>query len=425
MNVPLTIVGVVYASLFLNFFLVASFDNLGPRLTESHGLDPEQLSIIISVKSFVNMAMGPALALLSSHIPLLFMFTACSFSIALAYTGIAFSSSMAAFLVSRALHGIGTSGLMVGGMSVLMRCVSREQRGRYSSIAYSAAGHAALVAPILSGVMYDFLGQEWTFLIPAILTVAVTVVSFLVLRRALSIPVLHHTESQITTINKSDMWPCVKLIFANPFSFIALAGIFSQGFSFGTCESTLPQMLNDWDNSSLPVLTTSLIYSVGPLTFTLLAPLVGFMIDRVGHYKVLLFALCMYTVCFPFFHMLEVTLPGLGACIGIAFGITVIAEVSVFPLIAEIVEATKIANADAIGYALNEMFVQGGYATGNVVGRQLVDWGGLLGMGVFIASWNAVVVGISLVILLRMTRVRLLPPIGKYTKEQVVKDTLP
>ena len=411
MNTAWTVVGVVYASLFLNFFLVASFDSLGPRLTESHGLTHSQLSIIISIKSMLNMAMGPALALMSWRIPLLWMFSVCSVSIALAYAGIAISSTMTGFLISRALHGIGTSGLMVGGMSVLMKCVVRNVRGKYSSIAYSAAGHAPLVAPVLSGLMYAKLGQFWSFMIPAIVTLFVTIVSFCLLKRALAVPILHSAQSQVcstNTIRKADMWPCVQRIFRNPISFIALAGIFCQGVSFGSCESTLPQILTDWTNpvtgEGLSVLTTSLLYSVGPLTFTLFAPLVGFLVDRFAHYKVLLFGLCMYAILFPWFQLLDNTLPGLTACIGIAFGITVFAEVSIYPLIAEIVEATNIPHADGIGYALNEMFIQGGYAVGNIIGRLLVDWNGTLAMGCFVSGLDTIVVLISIAILIKFAK---------------------
>ena len=134
--------------------------------------------------------------------------------------------------------------------------------------------------------------------------------------------------------------------------------------------------------------------------FTISAPIAGHFVDKIGHYKVLLFALTMYTITFPFFHILDNSLTGLGACIGIAFAIAAIAEVSIYPLIASIVETTGIRNGDAIGYALNEMFIQAGYAVGNVSGRKLVDWNGLLAMGVFIASLDGIFVTASVLVLL-------------------------
>lgn len=411
----LTVTLIIYTSLFLNFFMVASFDSLGPRLAESHEISMEDLSIIISVKSFINMAMGPTMALLSPQLNAALLFTIGGLSVGGSYIAMGFSKSMSGFLIARGLHGIGTSGLMVGGMSVLMRCVPKKSRGKYTSIAYSAAGHAPLVAPLLSGVMYDKLGQLWTYLIPGILTLGVSVVSFIVLGRLASKPVRDSNgEISATTIARKDMWPCFMHILRNPWTFIALGGIFCDGFSFGCCESTLPQILTDWEGG-LPVLTTSLIYSAGPLTFTIMAPIAGHFVDKVGHYKVLLFGLALYVVAFPFFDLLASSLVGLGGCICIAFMGASIMEVSIYPLIASITESTGFAHSETIGYALNELSIQGGFAIGNLSGRQLVNWSGLLAMGAFVSGIDAIVVGVSVAIVIVLSRR------GKKGKETIVK----
>ena len=403
-SIPIKVTGIVYSALFFNFFLVASFDNLGPRLAESHSISLQQLSIILSIKSFVNMIFGPIFALVSYKLPASLLFTIGSFCVAGALSGIAFSDSVGGFLISRALHGIGTSGLMVGGMSVLMRSVPKKQRGKYSSIAYSSAGHAALVAPILSGVMYDGLGQVWTFLIPGICSLVVTGISYVWLGRLLAIPVMQSSDS--TVIEKRMIWPCVVRIFTCAMSFVAIIGIVSDGLSFGSCESVLPALLVDWDGGSLPVITSSLIYSVGPLMFTIMAPIAGFFVDRIGHHKVLLFGLSLYVIMMPLFQIFDDTLVGIGACIGIAFAIASICEVAIYPFIAEIAEATQIPHADTVAYAVNEFFIQAGYAVGNVVGRQLVDWNGTLALGAFISAWDALAIIASVSILYYLRTVK-------------------
>ena len=421
METVLKVTIIVYVALFFDFFLVASFDNLGPRLASSHGISLEKLSVIQSVKSFVNMAMGPVFALSSSKLPTTLLFTVGSFGIVAAYTGIAFAVSEAGFYTARVLHGIGTSGLMIGGMSVLMRCVPKKKRGKYTSIAFSSVGHSTLVAPILSGVMYDKLGQTWTFLIPAITALTCACVSYILLMRAVATPSYDSTDSGIQSIRKSDMWPCVVQIFTNPMTFLVLVGIFSDGFSFGSCESTLPAILTEWDGHSLDVVTASLIYSVGPLVFTICAPIAGWFVDRVGHYKVMIFGLCMFVIFFPLFQLFDDTLVGLGACFAIAFGIVAIVEVSVYPCIAAIVESTNIANAEAIGFALGDMCIQAGFAIGNLAGRRLYDWGGMLAMGVFIAGWDGLVILISLLIMWFYPRKKLA---DKECKVEDTPDTL-
>lgn len=76
-----------------------------------------------------------------------------------------------------------------------------------------------------------------------------------------------------------------------------------------------------------------------------------------------------------------------------------IMEVSIYPLIASITESTGYANSETIGYALNELSIQGGFAIGNLSGRQLLNWNGLLAMGIFVSGIDAIVVGTSLCIL--------------------------
>ena len=52
-----------------------------------------------------------------------------------------------------------------------------------------------------------------------------------------------------------------------------------------------------------------------------------------------------------------------------------------------------------MAYAFNELFIQGGYAVGNLCGRVLLDWNGFLAMGCFIAGWDAIAVIFSLLVL--------------------------
>jgi MFS family permease len=250
--------------------------------------------------------------------------------------------------------------------------------------------------------MFDNLGQVWTFLIPGILTFFAASISFIVLSRSTSNNRRLDSiasESRIEAIKSHDIFPCIRSIFSNPISYIAVMGIFADGISFGTCESTLPALLFEWNNGQLDVIIASLIYSVGPLTFTIFAPIAGFCVDKLGHCIVMLTGLCLMIIFYPIFQIFSYTLPGLGACIGLAYGIASIAEVSVYPFVAHIVEETGIANADVIGYALADTFIQAGYAIGNIVGRRLFDWNGLLAMGIFDASICASAVLISLTIL--------------------------
>ena len=407
---------IVYTSLFLNFFLVGTFDCLSPRLAEANQISYQQLAVVTSIKSFVNMFCGPAFAFVSVKFPPRHIFSMGGLCLAGCMTGIAFSTNQMGFLISRALHGIGTAGLMVGGMTILLRSIEKHEKGRYASIAYSSVGHAALVAPVLSGLMYDHLGQMWTFLIIAILTYAVTIVSSIALSRI----AIDQPASDFTPAEKLVIWPCVRSILQKPITYVALAGILSDGLSFGSCETTLPAALVDWGNGSLSVLTTSLIYTVGPIAFTIVVPIAGYVIDKTKHYKVMLFGLLLFTIVFPLFHIFTQSLAGLGACIGLSFAIAGTCEVAIYPFISEIAESTGIPHADTVGYAMNELFIHAGYALGDLAGRALVDWNGFFAMGMFMAGWDLLALAFASLVLLMIKRRNLSKSLSRDIEEKTV-----
>ena len=383
---------VVYSALFMHFFLIGSIDPLLPRLTDAHDLSSTQLSIILSSKSFTHMAMSPLLAVVSSRIQaeILFCFGVCG--IALSYVGMGLSVSFAGFVSARVVQGMGIACVMVAGMSILIKSVPREKRGKYTSYAYSALGHATLVAPILSGVMYDKLGQLWTFMIPGFLTFLCAIVAAIVLSRTSKVPGLSRSESfAANRLDPKNILPALKVILSNPLSWIAFIGIYSNGMSMGSCESTLPQLLVDWDNGSLDVIVTNLMWSIGPLTFTIFAPIVGWLVDKFGAHKVFITGLGLSGVVYPLFDIISATLVGLGVTISLAFFVETIIEVSVYPLVGTLIDACHVANSHPVGYAMTEMSIQGGFAIGAVVGRALFDWNGLLAMGIFMGSWNLIV----------------------------------
>lgn len=82
----------------LTSFLWQALDNICVRLAASHGISLQDLSINLSIKSFVNMLCGPVFALISSELPATFLFTIGSFRGAAAITGIAFSVSPAGYI---------------------------------------------------------------------------------------------------------------------------------------------------------------------------------------------------------------------------------------------------------------------------------------------------------------------------------------
>jgi MFS family permease len=377
---------IVYTALFLNFFLVGSIVPLSPRLATDLGMSDYDRSAILSAKSFAHMAASPVAAFLSSKIPNQSIFSFGMFSIGCAYLGVALSSTVTGFVVARAVQGVGVASIMVAGMSILVLSVPKEKRGKYTSLAYSALGHSTLISPLLSGVMYDKLGQMWTFLIPGILTFLAAFFALAALRR-LPKSDISETDETRALVQQPPFLKAVAAVLTYPPAIITLFAIFATGASFGSFEATVPSILAD----QLEVIEANLMWSIGPLTFTIAAPLLGILIDKFGPTRIFICGFFLYSIFYPLFSTITVNLGGLAASIALAFSIEATTEVSVYPVIAQLVEARKPLATLTVAYALNEMCIQAGFAVGNIVGVVIYDWEGLLGLGAVMGGLDLIV----------------------------------
>jgi len=388
----LLVTGLVYVAIFLNFFLVGTIVPLLPRLADDHAISSIEASLVLSIKSFTHMAVSPILAIMASRWSPVDLFCFGQFAITGAYFGCAFSSSFAGFLVSRIAQGVGIASVMVSGMSLLVEAVPKDRRGRYISFAYSGLAHASLVAPVLSAVMYDNLGQIWTFLIPGITTLASAVSALVFLNRYLrnkpdsADPLSPDPPKQL---DRKLIIPIVKSIFSFSLAYLTYLGILSCGFAYGCIETSIPQYMADRGES---VLTSNLLWSSGALTFALFAPIIGWLIDKFGPTIFLVSAMVSYVVVGPLILFMAVSVGGIAGTIIVTTFIEAVAEISVYPLATLVVEAACILiktppdPVHIVGFCLVEIFVQAGFAIGNIVGKIFFDWSGLYGIGIGISS---------------------------------------
>jgi MFS family permease len=168
---------------------------------------------------------------------------------------------------------------------------------------------------------------------------------------------------------------------------MALVGIFSSGVTSGCIEIVVPQLITKY-NGGLPVLESNLIWTLGPLAFTLVAPLAGHLIDKLGAATMFLTAQFLIALFYPLYFLMDSSLVGIGSIVMTSFALEAIMELSAYALIAQIVDSTKLVNALPVGYSLNEVSIQGGFAVGNIIGVLLAEWMGLLGVGLIMGSVN-------------------------------------
>lgn len=92
-----------------------------------------------------------------------FLFSLGAFTLGSALCGAAWS--MHALIAARALQGIGGGLLVPVGMAILFRAFPEQERATASAIFSVPAAVAPAVGPFLGGILIDFVGWRWIFLI--------------------------------------------------------------------------------------------------------------------------------------------------------------------------------------------------------------------------------------------------------------------
>lgn len=94
----------------------------------------------------------------------------------------ALSSSSTIFIVGRAIQGMGTSGILSGGLIIIAQVVPLRMRSFIGGAIGAMEGVAMISAPVLGGVLTDRLNWRWCFYINLPIGGFVLIVVFLFLR---------------------------------------------------------------------------------------------------------------------------------------------------------------------------------------------------------------------------------------------------
>lgn len=100
----------------------------------------------------------------------------------LASVGCAFAGSFWAFVVFRALQGLGGGGLMILSQAIIADIVPARERGKYMGPLGAVFGLSAVAGPLLGGYFVDHLTWQWGFYINIPIGIAAFVIALVTLK---------------------------------------------------------------------------------------------------------------------------------------------------------------------------------------------------------------------------------------------------
>ncbi|KAJ3206690.1 hypothetical protein HDU82_004351 [Entophlyctis luteolus] len=133
------------------------------------------------------------------------------------------SKSMIMLIVSRAIAGIGASGIFSVSMIIIGDLTSDRDRPTYLSLIGATYGLASIIGPILGGAFVDGIGWRWVFFInlPLGVVTIIAVLFFLKLPSPPHIPLVQRLQ-------KIDLLGCVAVVIAVTCLMIVIQGGGSQ-----------------------------------------------------------------------------------------------------------------------------------------------------------------------------------------------------
>ena len=390
-------IGIIYLSLFFDFFLLEGFVIVHPTLSEEHGWEDATLTPMLAICKFSMMLTCPLVALASARLAAHTILIIGITFLAASTLCLSFSHSIGMFALAKVAHGIASPSLTLSSMSILTYLAEETTRGQYASYGYTAISHGLLVAPFLTGIMLDRLGQFWAYMIIFAIvaaTLAGAVVHFYDVslipcpRRekpraeCLSHKSIEGEEAPIKKdikvfepINREQLIMLIKTLMTNPYMLTAVTSCFLVGLSVGSNESVLPVILKSTQRElDMSESSVDLIWTGGSVAYMLFATSTGFFADRIPPIRLVWGGMVGFIVTFLFMSPVCSSLVGMISFIALTGALTSFLDVAAYPLITSVVDTANIPNAYIIGYSIEYCLEQAGYAIGQYSGGPLFEY---------------------------------------------------
>ena len=388
---------IIYFALFFDFFLLEGFVIVHPKLSKAHNWDSDDLTPILSVCKFAMMITCPIVAYASTRLAAHNILIIGIGFLALSALGLAFSNSFIMFAASKVAHGIASPSLTLSSMSILTYLAEETTRGQYASYGYAAISHGLLVAPFLTGIMVERLGQFWAYMI--IFTIIASNLTWSIahfhgfaflqcFRRKSVVAPVEETKAvdelslpsdasrkdikRFEPITTAQIRSLLLTLLRNPYMLTAVTSCFLVGLSIGANESVLLVILDDLEEEmGLTEMQGTLIWTGGSISYMIFATLTGLFADRIKPVKLVIGGMTAFIITYATMPQVCSSFVGLISHITTTGALTSFLDVAAYPLIASVVDTAAIPNAYIIGYSIEYCLEQLGYAIGQYAGSPL------------------------------------------------------
>jgi MFS family permease len=406
-------IAIIYLALFFDFFLLEGYVILQPELASLNNLAENDLVVTGAICKFAMMLTCPLVALSSTRLAAHHILTIGIGFLAVSALGLAFSKSFIMFAISKVAHGIASPMLTLSSMSILTYMAEETSRGQYASYGYTAISHGLLVAPFLTGLMVEELGQRSAYLILFAIIASNFIWAFLHFNELLcwrrkKVVVADSEDSApkkdiklFEPINSTQFKKLLLTLLLNPRMITAVGSCFLVGVSIGSGESVFPLVLKGAKTTmGLSNKQVQLIWTSSSIAYFIFSPFTGFLADRIPPIRLVYGGITGLIITYALMPQVCSSLVGVISHLTVTGALTSFLDVAAYPLIASVVDTANIPNAYVIGYAIEYCLEQGGYAIGLYSGEPLMKaYGSLKPVAYLVTGMDTLLLCFTLVVM--------------------------
>jgi MFS transporter, DHA1 family, solute carrier family 18 (vesicular amine transporter), member 1/2 len=311
-------------------------------------------------------------------------------ALAAASTLFAFAESLPWLFAARLVQGASDAVTWVVGFALIADLYSQEERGRVMGLVMSATNFAFMFGPTLGGWLYEAGGIRLPFLFVAALAVAGAIAFMSFDLPSTRAP--HETVPVATVLRAPAVAACA-------------ASVVAASATISMLEPVLPLYLSA--KLGLGPARIGLLFGIGAVASTVMYPVYGWMVNRVGSRRMLMFGLVLVACLLPFLSLASSYRSAIAVYVICAAAVSMI----ITPSLTFMAEATSSAGAGSfgVGYGLYNMAWGAGLLGGPALSGFMFE---RMGFGWLMLMWAPPLVVVTWL----LGRVQLsLPPTEEHT----------